>query len=215
MALTKQGYTYRGYDIWRRYSSVYALKRTGRPSLRADGVGERVVKMNKYKMTRSELDSLIEALAYKYMATPSTERRYIYDWSALRRGVSFSKFFIDVSCDTGAPPTRNNICSHKERVKRKDTLYLWDDDDGNTKIGVTSEATYNDRILSCSKRRGTNPHNIKKVKTRLAEVYESRILSILKRKPYSEGDGHTEFRTISKSQRKRVERYLDLVNEGA
>lgn len=215
MALTKQGYTYRSFNVWRGYSSVYALKRIGRPSLRADGVGARVLKMNKYKMTRSELDSLIKVLAYKYMATPSTELRYIYDWSALRSGVSFSKFFIDVSCDTGTPPTRSNICSHKERVKRKDTLYLWDDDDGNTKIGVTSEAAYNDRILSCSKRRGTKPHNIKKVKTRLAEVYESRILSILKRRPYSEGDGYTEFRTISKSQRKRVERYLDLVNEGA
>ena len=206
-------YKHRPLSRFVTYKSAYFFRVAKKPSIRCDDVALRVIKMRKMKISNSQLRDLLKTVAHKYMTNRTTEERYIWDWNRFKS--NYNRITINCKSITEASPKPNTYCNRRASLKVKDVLYKWVDENGYTKIGITSSTANADRIESCAKARGTVASNISKVSTPYARVYESRLLKALKIKPYQEGDGYTEFRFLSKSQSDRLDRYMDIIEKGA
>lgn len=94
-----------------------------------------------------------------------------------------------------------------------DMLYYWIDDNGYTKIGITSTRIGRERIDMLARKRGTSASNVRMVEVGFGNAWK--IEAELHRKygesPYSSdtGDGYSEFRDLSKDELKELDAYFD------
>lgn len=89
-------------------------------------------------------------------------------------------------------------------------LYHWGDDNGMTKIGVTSQSLKFSRIRQCANARGTNVVQCRIVKTNDAYIHEQHILNkMFTERVYHSGCGHTEFRNLDENDLKKLDEYFD------
>lgn len=198
-------YTYRWTS---RYNGSTKYRLTS-PSRRTINLLDFIVKRCNGKISFSHFHNLLIASAYKFHATRSSESAFInsffgsgwqYPPVSVFRGVPAPIMVVNVNVEL-----ENTYCNaEKIKSKRKrprvrhDIFYLWMDENHNTKVGITSTKTISNRIQSCANRRGSRVMWSIKFKTKNARSIESEILTRFIEKPYSHGDGHTEFRVLSK-----------------
>ncbi|NIY81984.1 GIY-YIG nuclease family protein [Vibrio hepatarius] len=111
-----------------------------------------------------------------------TNDECLYEWLILPRDVKrFS-----------APCPK---CSNRS----SDTVYTWQDDSGNWKIGVTLERRCQKRVKEVSQAHDTNVKGLRVaiVGAGNAIRIERLLHGLFQEKPYDSGDGYTEFRTLS------------------
>ena len=92
-----------------------------------------------------------------------------------------------------------------------DALYIWTDDNGNHKIGVTKLTKGNHRIYDCARKRGTNVSKLRIIQVSEAIKHETLLHKTFTTVPYTRGDGWTEFRTLTNEEYSEVHAYFDAI----
>ena len=94
-----------------------------------------------------------------------------------------------------------------------DALYIWNDEYGAFKIGITTYKLGLKRVYKCAALRGCEVHNVRMIYAPKAKVHEEYLHSTYTDNPYAEtrGDGYTEFRTLTQEQLKDVHIYFDYL----
>lgn len=208
-AKDRSGYVYR----WTSRYNGSTKYRLISPEVRTESMIDYCLKRTNGMIPYFKFWTMCKDIAKKYHASENSLQRFNNKLSLRYATIGKS------SCYTGTVPKPifvvnvenvidNKICSEakinnkqqrsiKKKMPLHDVLYLWRDSNGNVKIGITSSNAKYDRISSCAKKRNTNVEWKMTFYCKIAKLIEKRLLDMFNVAPYSDGEGYTEFRTMT------------------
>lgn len=207
-----------------RWASVHngsCKYRLRSPEARSECLIDFILKKKRGRITIAELYRLGVNIGRKYHANDTSFSRFLSKFHfRYLKGEQYDPaqvLPIPIPAVNVTVIKENRLCIVKQNnneLRRKytgsDVFYLWMDENGNTKIGITTSTSNTDRIKQCARHRNTDVIWSMRFKVTNPRQIESLMLSRFPIKPYDDGiDGYTEFRTLSRSEILKIVEYVE------
>lgn len=215
-----------------RWTSVHngsCKYRLRSPEARSDTLIRFILSKRRGKITTGMLYKLGSSVSEKYHANDISISRYmnkfIGRFMASCGDLNPSPFARKIPYPirvNNLPIIKDNSICDLSKIKKNskskiytprpkhDVIYMWCDSNSNIKIGITTTTSSGDRISGCAKNRGTEVLWRMMFKLERARDAESYLLTRFTERPYTSGDGYTEFRTLSVTE---IRGAIDYIEE--